>query len=219
MNIVVIGSSGHAKTVVNCIEKEGQHEIIGFIDSFAPIGELIYGYPILGDENNLLSIINKYNIQGCIVGIGDNWQRHKMVKKIKSITNTLHFISTVHPRAELAKGCSIGQGTVIFSHVNIGSDVKIGNFCLINTGVIIEHDSCVGDYASLAPSVTTGGNTLVGDFSAIGLGCNLMHKVTIGKHCVLGIGSTLLSNISDFCIAYGSPAIIIKKRTVGEPYL
>ena len=31
MNIIVIGSSGHAKVVIDCIERENKYEIIGVV--------------------------------------------------------------------------------------------------------------------------------------------------------------------------------------------
>ena len=51
--IVVIGASGHAKVVVDVIEREGKVAILGLIDSFQPAGGSFFGYPLLGSEEVL----------------------------------------------------------------------------------------------------------------------------------------------------------------------
>ena len=58
--IVVIGSSGHARVVVDVVENEGRLEIVGLLDRFRGVGEEALGYPILGREEDLPRLIELY---------------------------------------------------------------------------------------------------------------------------------------------------------------
>jgi FlaA1/EpsC-like NDP-sugar epimerase len=51
--IIIIGASGHGKVITEIIEKNGQYEIFGFIDSLKKIGTNILGYKIIGDIKNI----------------------------------------------------------------------------------------------------------------------------------------------------------------------
>ncbi|CAN0599228.1 unnamed protein product, partial [Ectocarpus sp. 12 AP-2014] len=59
----------------------------------------------------------------------------------------------------------------------------------------------------------------LGRFSAISLGVNVINGIEIGQHTVIGAGALVVDHFGDNVMAYGSPARIIRKRSVGEPYL
>ena len=46
--VIIIGSSGHSKVVIDTFEKEGKYEIIGLIDSYRDLGEETLNYKIIG---------------------------------------------------------------------------------------------------------------------------------------------------------------------------
>ena len=92
-DIIIFGSSGHASAVLDCIEKEGKYKVVGFIDSFKKKGSKQNGYSILGSEYELPFLINKYNLKGGIVAVGDNWSRSMLVKRITKIVPDFNFIS------------------------------------------------------------------------------------------------------------------------------
>ena len=218
-NIVIVGSSGHAKVIIDIIEKEGKFNIVGLLDAFKEIGESAFGYKILGEEKNLPELIKKYQLLGCIIAIGDNWIRSIVKNKIQAIDASFEFVSSIHPSATIARGVTIGSGTVIMAGAVVNSNSSIGDFCIINTNASIDHDSNMSDFSSVAPGVTTGGNISIGKFSAVSLGANVIHGIKIGKHSVIGSGSTVLTNIDDYVVAYGTPAKIIRERKDDDKYL
>lgn len=218
-NIIIVGSSGHAKVIMDIIEKENKYKLIGLLDRFRKEGESTLGYKILGIEEELPRLIDEYNIAGVIIGIGDNSVRSKVAMNIRELCPDLPFLSTVHPNATIATDVSIGEGTVIMAGACINSSCEIGEFCIINTNASLDHDSKMGDYASLAPGVTTGGKCRIGNLSAITLGVTVLDRVTIGENTVVGSGALVLKDLPGNVLAYGNPAKVIKEREFGEKYL
>lgn len=218
-NIVIIGSSGHAKVVIDIIEKQGKYTISGLIDYSRGIGEKTLGYAVLGKEEDLPVLIENYNIKGAIVAIGDNFTRSKVAECVERIAPTLKFVTAIHPAASVGVEVSIGEGSVLMAGAVVNSSSSIGRFCILNTNSSLDHDSELNDFASLAPSVTTGGNCRVGSYSAVGIGANLIHGIEIGKHTVIGAGSLVMKSIDSFVVAYGTPAKIVRKRESGDKYL
>lgn len=219
LNVVIVGSSGHAKVIIDIIEKEQKYHIVGLIDSYKNIGEIVSGYKIIGKEEDIPELIKGLNIHGGIVGIGDNWTRSNVVSKIMEIYPNFNFVKAIHPSARIAKGVDIGKGTAIMANCVINSYSKIGDFCIVNSNSSLDHDSIMDHFSSLAPGVVTGGDVRIGGYSAICLGAMIIHGVTIGKHSVIGAGSTVLKNIPDLVISYGSPSKIIGIREKQQKYL
>lgn len=215
--IIVFGAGGHAKAVIDVIEKAGLYEIIGILDSYKSPGSMIYGYEILGDEQVVSNMGSQ--IYGGIIAIGDNWRRSQLVDQLISLHPDFTFISAVHPSATLAKGTVIGQGSVVMAGAVIGSDTIIGNHCILYSQASVDHDSTLGNFVTLAPNTATGGNVHIGDCSVISIGANIIHSTVIGEHTVIGAGSTVLSDISEYSVAYGTPARVVRTRQLGERYL
>ncbi len=218
-NIILIGSSGHAKVVIDVIEKQNLFSIVGLIDSHRNIGEETSGYKILGKEEDLPNLIRAHKVGACLIAIGDNWIRKKVYDKIISITNDMEFVTAIHPSAQIAKNVIIDYGTVIMAGAIINSNTKIGKFAIINTKASVDHDCLVGDFASLAPNATTGGDVRIGDFTAVSISATIKHGVQTGEHTIIGAGALVLENIGDYKLVYGVPAKEIRNRSVGEKYL
>lgn len=218
-NIVVFGASGNGKVVLDCIQKQGEYSVIGFIDSNKRKGSVVVGYTVLGSVADLPTLVEKYDIVGGVVAIGDNWIRKKVVDKITSILPNFIFVNVIHPNACIGRESHIGKGSVIMSGAIVGSSTRVGDFCIVNTNASIDHDSVMGDFSSLAPRVCTGGNFYLGEFSVVCLGTNIIENIRIGNHSVIGAGSLVIDNVESNILAFGSPAKVIRKRNPGESYL
>ena len=219
LNIIVIGSSGHAKVVIDSIEKENKYEIIGLLDRFKDVGSSSFGYKIIGKEEDLPNLIKLYKIEGGFIAIGDNFIRYTVYNKISQNIPQFNFIKVIHPSAQIARDVVIGKGTVILANTTISSEATVGNFCIINNNSSLDHDSKMLDYSSLAPGSSIGGNAKIGLFTAVSLGAKVIHGITIGDHTIIGSGSTVVKNIPKYVVAYGTPAKVIRGRFSGEKYL
>lgn len=217
--IVILGASGHGGVVLDCLLKEGIYDCIGFLDSYKSKGSFFLGYEILGNENDLPSIMDKYKVSGIVVAIGDNYTRRSVVQKIQKLVPYLEFVSTVHPSAIVSREVILGEGSVLLAGVKITSNSFVGNHCILNTNSILEHDSVMHNFSSLAPMVCVGGGFQLGECAAMCIGAICIENITVGEHAVVGAGALVLSDIPNSVLAIGRPARIIRKRKIGAPYL
>lgn len=217
--IVIVGSSGHSKVIIDIFEKTPNIFILGLLDKFRKKGEKTLGYEILGSEDILKDLLEENSSLKVFIAIGDNFIRNKVFNEIIKIVPNIEFISGIHPKSVIGKGVKIGKGTCVMAGAVINSDTKVGDFCIINTNSSLDHDCIMEDYTSLAPNSVTGGNVKIGKFSSISISTTVKHGITIGKHSIIGAGSVLLNNCGDNIILYGIPAKEIRKRKIGERYL
>lgn len=217
--VIIIGSSGHAKVVIDIFEKEGKYSILGLIDAYKPVGEIVLGYAVIGNEEDIPQLLKDNPDTGVFIAIGDNWVRKQVYEKILALTAIAVFVSAVHPSAQIAKQVQIGKGVAIMPGVIVNSNTIIGDFTILNTKSSIDHDSRMDAFSSLAPNVTTGGNVVIGSYSAISISATIKHGISVGQHTVIGAGALLLEHIGDNLVAYGTPAKTIRSRKAGEKYL
>ncbi|MBM3152910.1 MAG: acetyltransferase [Chloroflexi bacterium] len=217
--IAIVGASGHAKVVMDVIERQGRYTIAGLLDTYKPAGETCYGYRILGSEMDLPALAREHRFEGCFIAIGDNWTRHLVAGRIRDLMPGLPFISAVHPSAQVARGASLGAGTVLMAGAIVNSDSRVGEFCIINTGASLDHDNVMGDFSSLGPEAVTGGNVTIGRFGVVAMRATILHGLTVGEQAVVGAGALVLKDIPELCMAFGVPARVVRSRQVGEKYL
>ena len=217
--IIIIGSEGHGKVIIDIVEKQDKYSIVGLVNANPTIGEEIMGYPVLGSDNDLIALRQEFPNCQFFIAVGDNFIRNKVRNKIVSNFPNINFPTIIHPSAEIAKQVKIGQGVCIMAGAIINSCSVIGDFCIVNTKASIDHDNTIGQFSSLAPNATTGGDVTIGEFSAIGISATIKHGISIGDNVVIGASAYLNSNAPDHSTLYGIPAKIIRSRKPGEKYL
>lgn len=200
--VFVYGASGHAKVLIDTIEKQGQFQVLGLLDdNLALKGVDVYGYKVIGGKEE----ISSQDCSLCLVAIGDNRIRHEVACWLQSAGICLPD-AIVHPSASLARGVSVGAGSVIVAGCVVNSDTTIGSNTIINTGATIDHDCRIGDSVHVSPGVTVCGGVSVGDLTLIGAGAIIHPNVKIGKNAVVGAGATVLNNVADGALVVGTPA-------------
>ncbi|QXP55249.1 acetyltransferase [Cellulophaga sp. HaHa_2_95] len=217
--VIIFGASGHAKVVIDIIEKQNQYEIFGLVDSFKPKKTLLFEYAILGSEDDLPALVKEHNIYGIIVAIGDNCTRNIIVHKVQEICPTLQFINAIHPNAVLGKNVALGNGIVVMPGAIINSDAAIGDSCIVNTNASVGHEAILKDFSSISPGVKIGGNFNLGFCSAISIGATIIENITIGDNTIIGAGAVVTRDFPNGVVAYGSPAKIIRHRAKNDEYL
>ena len=211
--IVIIGAGGHAVSVANVAISAG-YKVSYFIDINKKEKKLL-GVEIL---EGLSELKNKSEFYYHI-GIGDNALRWRLYEEVKKINPELKFPSLIHKSSVISYLSKIGIGSVIMPNAIVGPNSCVGDFCILNNNSSLDHDSKMFDFSSLAPSSVTGGRVTIGHRSAVSIGSVVKQGIKIDSDTILGANSYLNQNLPNNCIAYGSPAKVIRQRKIGEEYL
>src|SRR5262249_19742724 len=108
--LLVVGSSGHAASVTDVVEQMGGWQIVGLLDGFAAKGKGRLGFVVLGTPDEVESLTGQHAIDGLIVAIGDNFQRRKLVERIRSLAPDIPLVTAIHPRSVVGRNVSVGAG-------------------------------------------------------------------------------------------------------------
>jgi len=197
--VIIIGGGGHAKVLIDCIERENKLEIVSVLDDNPDLHQILQ-YPVFRrtefEANKNVKVI---------LAIGNNITRKKIAADL-----TVDYATTIHPSAIISKYTTIGKGTQIFAGAVINAGAIIGDHCIINTGAIIEHDCILEDFVHVSPNAALSGGVKIGSGSHFGIGANVIQNITIGSNVTIGSGAVVISNIPDNCTAVGIPAKPIK---------
>ena len=218
-NILLFGGGLHANSCSDVVEKEGKYHIAGIIDSQWPIGSELYGYKVIGRQEDLVQIIEQYDIKGGIIAIGDNYSRHFVWKFITELVPDFNFVNAIHSNACIANSAIVGKGVVMMAGVIVNASCVIEDFCILNTGALLEHNGHMEAFSLLSVGSMAGGKVRLKKFASVTVGVVIIDRVTIGENTVVGSGSLVMSDLPDHVLAYGSPAKIIRSRAAGEKFL
>ena len=202
---------GHNTPVFIDLALDCGYEVVGLYHYNSDrTGEKDHGYEILGSFEDLFS---KKSLQGqnFLLTMGDSKIRAELSKRIMDKGG---FVPTlIHPTSVISKfakvsdvgvyisafsfvqaDSSVGENSVILSHVNISHTTHIGKGCFIAGGAII------GAYTNMEDNVFIGQGAL-----------SISGKVaTIGQGAYVGARSLLTKNVPANTVVAGIPAKVIK---------
>lgn len=199
-SIVLIGGSGHAKVVIECIRAWGG-EVFGILDDGIDPGTLVLDVPVLGKTADFL----KYQDHPFLIAIGSNSVRKMLAERMN-----VRWATVVHPRAVVSPSARLGAGTVVMPGAVINACACVGDHCIINTGAVVEHDNDLGDYVHISPNAALGGTVSVGDGTHIGIGACVRNNVRICGGCTIGAGAAVVKNLTEAGTYAGVPAVRLR---------
>jgi sugar O-acyltransferase (sialic acid O-acetyltransferase NeuD family) len=199
--IFVYGAGGHAKVVIDIIEREGIYDVTFLLDDDLSLkGTTVYGHRVLGGRGELPDA----EVRRGIVAIGSNKARRAVSAWLAG--EGVELVSALHPSAQLARGVTVGSGSVVMAGAVINSDAAIGCDVIINTAATVDHDCQVGDGAHIAPGVTLCGNVTIGSGAFVCAGATVIPNVTIGRGALVGAGATVIGDVAAGITVAGTPA-------------
>ena len=169
-DIVIDGFGGHAKSVADCIERQGKYHIVGYTD----VEDKHTRYAYLGTDEEL-SHLFAVGIKHAVVGtgyMGKSSIREKIYEDLKTIGFSLPVI--VDPSAIISETAEVQEGTFIGKGVIINAEANVGKMVIINTKALVEHECVIGDFAHVA------------------VGAVLCGQVDIGKAVFIGANTTII---------------------------
>ncbi len=203
--IVIIGSGGHAKVIIDIVRSMKKYEIVGTTSSDK--SKPILNIPILGGDE-VLEPLHRRGILNAFVAIGDNRIRNNVSKYAIKVGYSL--INAISPFSYISSTVKLGFGIAIMPGAIINIDTVISNNVIINTGATVDHDNVIGESVHIAPGCHLAGNVHVGSGTFLGVGTKVIPNIKIGSWSMLGAGSVIVKNIPNNISAYGVPARVIK---------
>jgi sugar O-acyltransferase (sialic acid O-acetyltransferase NeuD family) len=189
-NIILIGGGGHCKSVIDVIEQEGRFKIVGIVDKPEFFGSDILGYPVIGNDSNLIDLAKDYKY--ALITIGQIKSPSLRIKLFNlAIGAGFIFPSIVSPRACVSKSSKIGKGTVVMHDVLVNANVAIGENCIINTKALIEHDCQISDNCHISTGSIINGGVMVESGCFIGSGTTTKESITIIENSFIKAGSVV----------------------------
>lgn len=201
--IIVYGAGGHAKVVIDAIEKSIDYTEISVVDDRAELhGRAFFGHPVIGGRAVLLG--RPHPLPKAIVAIGDNAARLAICSWLKALGYSLTTV--FHPSVSLGRGSHVGTGSFLAAGVVVNPDAMLGEAVIVNTGATVDHDCVLEDGVHVAPGCHLCGNVRVGRGSLIGVGAVVLPGVCIGAEVVVGAGAVVRTAVPDGARVAGVPA-------------
>lgn len=208
MNIILIGDSGHAKVITDCVHSIKGFQVVAKLDDKHLEKHFAGGF-LKGPLAILPEIMIEYSAK-VLIAIGSNEIRKNIIDNCNLADSD--FVSIVHENALISDSAIIGFGSVVMPGVVINADARIGKHAILNTNSVVEHDCFVGDYGHISPGSILTGGVSVGEGSHIGAGSTIIPLKSVGNWSVIGAGSVVVSDIEDRVTAVGVPARVIKRE-------
>lgn len=201
-NLIVFGSGGHAKVVIEAVRaRDPSREIFVVDDNPDAAGRTVLGIPIAGTRDWLSSNQPDASVA---LGVGNNRTRLEVLEWLPSQGREVETV--IHPSAMVGASVEVGVGA-FFSAGSIAiAEAKIGRAAIVNTGASVDHDCVLGDAVHIGPGVRLCGNVRVGARSLIGVGSAVRPGITIAADVVVGAGSAVVSDLTEAGIYCGCPA-------------
>lgn len=208
--MLIIGAKGFAKEILEVFHQLNELKNIALYDDVnEDIGDYLYElFPILKNENEVKNFFSEFG-NDFTIGIGNPVLRYKLSEKFNSMGGKL--TTSISNKAIIGSyEVKIGNGCNILDNAIVSNSATVGKGCIIYYNVTLSHDCEVGDFVELSPGATLLGSCKIGSFSQIGSNATILPKIKIGKNVIIGAGAVVTREIPDNCVAFGSPARVIR---------
>ena len=203
--LILVGGGGHAKSVIDVIEAQGEYLINGIVDRAEKVNNTVLGYTIVAADSQLESLIK--NDQYFLVTLGQLTSAKLRIELYERITGLGGKMATiVSPLARISSHAKIGQGTVVMHHALINAGARVGNNVIINTRALVEHDAAVGNHCHLATGGIVNGDVSIGDGVLIGSHATIKQGVSITSGTTIGAQAYVHQDITQAGVYVGVPA-------------
>lgn len=205
MEIILIGDSGHAKVIRDCVHSSGDKVIAMLDDKYKEVS--IQSDVIKGPIEYVHSLLEQNNSK-VVIAIGNNIIRKEIVKRL-SLSDS-NYATILHKKVIVSDSSQIDVGTVVMPGVTINADCQIGKHCIINSNAVVEHDCIINEYAHISPNCTLTGGVQIGQGVHLGASSTVIPLKSVGNWTKVGAGAVVVNDLPDKCTAVGAPAKPIK---------
>lgn len=210
IKLAIVGAGGFGREVKMLIDNinfsNELYEFIGYYDDGIKKGEIINGFPVLGETSEINNITTSTAI---VISIAIPHIRKKIREKI--VNKHVSFPTLIHPNVLIGNdSVVIGEGNIICASNIITVNIEIGNFVILNLQCTVGHDTIIKDYCSFMPTVNISGEVVIEEGVYVGTGAKIINLLNIGENTIVGSGAVVAKSLPANCTAVGIPAKPIK---------
>lgn len=199
-SITILGAGGLAREVYWHLQ--GAYDDFIFVDDATEIQSVQLGqksFPVIKDWNFI-----RYPVSSFIIGVGNPKAKKIMVEKaLRAGLTPAHTF--VHPKA-LIQDAQLGVGGIVAPGCVVTTNVKIGDYVVLNLNSTVGHDAVIEDFVTVNPGCCISGNTILKSGVTLGTGAVVREKVVISQDVVVGAQSAVVSNLTHPLVYAGVPA-------------
>ena len=205
-SIYILGAGGHAKILLECLQKNTEIKISGFLEIDEKlIGQSIFGVPIY-EQNKKLAEFYPNSIM-LANGIGSTDLPNLRRKQFEIFKKQgYEFCSLIHPTCYYSHDVIIEEGAQLLARSTILTGTRIGYNTIVNTSASIDHDCDIGNHVHIAPGVVLSGGVKIGDNCHVGTGANIIQGIKIGENSLIAAGAVVISDVASNSRVAGVPA-------------
>src|SRR5256886_12240937 len=148
MRIVLLGGGVHLQYSIDVIQKQNKFEIAGITDSIKAVGQELFGYKVIGRQEEIKELVSCHGIEAGLITVGDNWSRKAIYDAVTSRIPSFKFVSAIHPSVIIGNNIEIGSGVIAMAGVIFHPRARLGDFTLFGTGAQIENACVIEDFAA-----------------------------------------------------------------------
>jgi sugar O-acyltransferase (sialic acid O-acetyltransferase NeuD family) len=197
--VIIMGAGGFGYELYQLLLDSKRYTVVGFVDAKEKQED---GKLWLGGDKDLKKIKSKCD--QAFIAIGDTQRKEKVYSLLKREGFNLPVF--VHPSAHVAQTVQMDEGTIVYPHVTLHHNVRIGKCGLINSNASVGHDTCFGDFVTLGPNTAIAGRITVANRVYVGIGAAMNENLNITDDVVIGAGSVVVSSIQEKGVYVGVPS-------------
>ena len=200
--LLLIGGGGHCRSCIDVVEAGRQYEVAGIVDNEVPIGTLQLGHAILGTDDDLPELVERFGAALVTVGqIKSASVRIRLFGRLRELGAELPSI--ISPLAYVSRHSRIMAGSIVMHGALVNAQASIGENCILNSQALIEHDVQIGSHCHVSTGAKINGGVHIGTGNFVGSGAVVREGVRIGDQCVIGAGAIVTRDVPDGTLVRG----------------
>jgi sugar O-acyltransferase (sialic acid O-acetyltransferase NeuD family) len=214
--VLIIGSGGHGRVIIDALLAVGTHDIVGILDDdVRKIGSTVFGFPIVATTHELETVARDLHAEDVAIALGDNYLREHKFRQVRQIGLTP--LTLVHPTAYISRFTKLGAGVIVCAKAVLNPGTVVEDNVCINTSASVDHDNHLCYSCHVYPNATLTGTVCVQEFSYIGSGAVIIPGIIVGRYAYVGAGAVVINDVGEGLTVAGTPAhnIGVQKRRPG----
>ena len=195
MQLIIVGTGGHAKEVHDIAHRAGV-EVVAFFNDVDTSVDTFRDLPVAHDAAELPDGAR------VVVAIGDNVARSSECERFaRRLAPAL-----IDPSATVSPSARIASGTVVMMQAVVSSDACVGVGVIVGSQAYVGHDVTVGGYSHVATGSALNGEVTIGQRCLIGALTSVKPRVTLGDEVTTGVGAAVIADVANGLTVVGVPA-------------